>query len=263
MPRNKKKKDRKEQNQKPIMQEQSFVAVHNTDNPKSENTSKESATEQQRLEPKWLSFLKGRQPAFFSAAFAFIALLISGLMCWFSCQQVINSRQSAEAAKRSAANAEKSIALAEMSSRISNRAYVHAITAGIDTTADKLPRIKVYIMNNGQTPAYKVKTIGMFAIDTIECRNELTFENIKGMESVGLVPQKSHVWSMHPIKGSHNINALNRAIKGERFLQIYGWITYETIFAERCSTTYSLSYDALRKGFTVCPENNEDYYIKN
>lgn len=231
-----------------------MIGPENKPEPKRSNEN----IDKDQSEQRWYDYYKSLPP-YFSAIFAGINILVS---LYFSNKLIDNSSRSAAAAEQSAANAEKSIAFAEMSARISNRAYVHAITAGIDTTTDKSPKIKVYIANNGQTPAYKVKTMGSFAIDTIECRNELVFENIKGVESVGIIPQKSHFWSIHSLEGNWKLSELKRALRGERFLHVYGWIAYETIFAERCSTTYSLCYDGKRKGFTVCPENNKDYSIK-
>lgn len=202
--------------------------------------------------------LKNYYKKYYKSEYVFntIAVIISVLALWQTCNQADIAKESAIAAKASADAAYKSIEVSEKAFRVSHRAYVFADSIG-QVIKNGKKHIAVYIGNSGQTPAYNVEVDFRISVKDYICPDSLNFpKKSDSKPSRAYIPSHSFYRVTHPM-GDSLIQNHSEAIKsGTKFLLLYGKIIYNDIFDSLHTSTFSSYYDSTKTP-KFCHNNNK------
>lgn len=146
----------------------------------------------------------------------------------------------ANAAEQTAVNAKKSIEIAEMSARISNRAYLSMV--GVTPTAmqpGKKFEATVQFVINGKTPAYQVHHVkGAKVGGTGIYEHEI--DEVKKLEKLADLAMGTSIPVSFTVETRDVIGQEESAeiMSGEKAWYVFGRITYVDIFREKHYTRY-------------------------
>jgi hypothetical protein len=192
----------------------------------------------------------------------------SGEQAKASLAQAEAAKQSVGAAQSAARAAQQGAQIAQQSFYIGDRPYVSAVNASIDKLeADMKPRVDVYYVNTGKTPALDVRTGGVVSVgrlpkppdptSVVQGPSDLIYP-FADERSGGILLGASEKLSVK----MQGVEALSKSTveeikNGNLFLFVWGAVMYKDGLGKPHGLLFCLFYEPHDDLFVACPEFNK------